>query len=269
MTPVRRASLPMYDLPAVRAATDAWWQGLAGHLRTAGVAGVPDRLAREPAPQSTAPDLLLSQTCGYPLTHALAGEVEPLCTPVYGAPGCRGPRYVSALVVRADSPATELADLRGGVCAFNNPASQSGYNVLRRMVAPLAGGAAFFDRTVATGGHAASVAAVGAGEADLCAVDSVTHALLGRHAPTALAGTRVLGHSLEAPGLPVVTGPAITENERARIQAGVQAAVADPGLAETRAALLLEGVEAVPLSAYDEIVVMEEEAAALGYPELR
>ena len=266
---MRWASLPMYDLPAVRPATDAWWAGLARHLRAAGVAGVPDGLARDPAPAWTEPGLLLGQTCGYPLTHALAGRVELLCTPAYAAPGCDGACYASLLVVPRDADAAALADCRGGVCAVNAPDSHSGYNVLRRMVAPLAGARRFFARVVETGSHAASLAAVAAGRADLCAVDAVTHALLDRHEPGRLAGTRVLMRSPRAPGLPCVTGPATTADERARMRDAVRAALADPGLEDARAELLITGAAELPLTAYDEILALEREAVAMGYPVLR
>ena len=264
-----RASLPMYDLPALRATTDRWWQGLARHLRAAGVAGVPARLARRRLPAWTDPQLLFSQTCGYPLTHALAGQVEPLCTPVYDAPGCAGARYVSVIAVRADSGAATLEDLRGSVCAINSRDSHSGCNVLRRMVAPLAGGRAFFGEVIETGSHAASLTRVGAGAADVCAVDAITHELLRRHAPEALAGTRVLAHSPAAPGLPYIAGPAVGADERARMCAAIHSALADPGLAEVREALLIRGAETLPVGHYDEIAAMEREAAAFDYPVLR
>lgn len=264
------ASLPMYDLPEVRGATDSWWAGLARHLRRAGVHGVPRRLNRGPHPGRLwrAPELLLSQACGYPLTHALAGSVGLLCTPAYAAPGCTGARYTSALVVHVDSPARHLAELRGGVCAVNATDSHSGYNVLRRMVAPLAQGAAFFSRIMETGSHVASLRSVGAGEADLCAVDCVTHALLARHVPAVLAATRVLGFSPDAPGLPYVAGPRIDADTRTRIRDAIHAALADPALAEARAALLIAGMEELPLSAYEEIKEMERVTGAMGYPEL-
>lgn len=264
-----RASLPMYDLPVVRAATDRWWAGLARHLHAAGVEGVPERLARDPGPDWTAPDLLFSQTCGYPLTHALAGRVAPVCTPYHAATGCNGARYSSALVVAAGSRARELSQLRGGVCAINARDSHSGYNVLRRMVAPLAHGRAFFEQVVETGDHGASLAAVAAGEADLCAVDAVTLALLARHAPDSLASTRVLGHSPAAPGLPYIAGPEVDGETVRRMRRAVRAALADPGLQPARSALLISGAEVVPLDAYERIVAMEREAEALGYPELR
>lgn len=258
----------MYDLPAVRAATDAWWQGLARHLRSAGIAEVPAALARDPVPDWTADDLLFSQTCGYPLTHALVGRVVPLCTPAYKAPGCDGAWYVSALVVRADGDATGLADLRGGTCAFNAPDSHSGCNVLRRMIAPLAGGEAFFAGVVETGSHIASIDSVADGQVDICAVDAVTHELVRRHEPVRLVGTRVLEYSPRAPGLPYIAGPAASADDRARMRDAVFSALADPGLATTRETLLITGAEGIPTEAYDIIPAMENEAIGLGYPHL-
>ena len=73
-----RASLPMYDLPEVRHATAAWWQGLARAFRAEGIADVPDRLDSVAGLYDhwRLPDLLFSQTCGYPLTHGIAGAVR-------------------------------------------------------------------------------------------------------------------------------------------------------------------------------------------------
>src|SRR4029077_15357307 len=85
-------------------------------------------------------ELLFSQTCGYPLTHALKGRVQLLATPCYSADGCEGASYCSFVIVPADSPATTLADLQGKRVAFNTPDSQSGMNALRALIAPIAGG---------------------------------------------------------------------------------------------------------------------------------
>ncbi|MGE0653812.1 MAG: phosphate/phosphite/phosphonate ABC transporter substrate-binding protein [Alphaproteobacteria bacterium] len=264
------ASLPMYDLPEAAAATAAWWQGLARAFRAEGVADVPDRLT---APVSIRdhwrrPDLLFSQTCGYPLTHGLAGRVRLVATPAYAARGCSGARYCSLLIVAEGSPAINLADLRGRRCAFNGKDSQSGYNVLRAMAAPLARGARFFASATETGGHRASIAAVARGEADLCAVDCVTHALLARHAPSALSGTRVLGESPPAPGLPYVTAGDADDDLVARLRAGLDRALADPSLVAARDDLLIVGAEALPLTAYGVLVEMETAAMETGYATL-
>src|SRR3546814_3772619 len=74
----------------------------------------------------TAPDLLFSQTCGYPLTHALAGRVTLVATPIYDCPGCDGGRYRSEILVRADDAAGQPADLKGRRAAVNAAESKSG-----------------------------------------------------------------------------------------------------------------------------------------------
>jgi hypothetical protein len=115
------ATLPMYDLPGLRAATDAWWTGLAGHLRARGVAGVPDALTRDAAPRERlwrSPDLMLSQTCGYPLVHGLDGVVGLIATPRHVAPGCAGALYSSLIVIGADTAADRL-----GISRMRRPRS--------------------------------------------------------------------------------------------------------------------------------------------------
>jgi len=260
----------MYDLAEVRTATDAWWKGLCAALNRAGVPDVPEVLTRGPDPRQwwCAPDLLFAQTCGYPLTHALAGVVRLVATPAYSAPGCDGALYRSVIVVAADSPVRGLGDLRGAVGAFNGRDSQSGYNALRASLAPHARDGRFLARVVETGEHVRSVAAVITGEADVCAVDCVTHALLARYRPAALEGSRVLACTGAAPALPYVTRGTASEDDLRRLRAGLRAALADPDLAGAREALLIAGAEVLPESAYRRIVEMESDARAAGYPEL-
>ncbi len=264
------ASLPMYDLPELRAATDAWWQGLAEAFRRAGLREVPDGLRRDRPAEALwrAPDLLFSQSCGYPLTHAFRGLLRPVATPVYAAPGCDGPNYASAIVVQADDPAHGLGDLVGRICAVNNRASHSGYNALRRALAPHAVDGRFVAGVLETGGHPASLAAVAEGRAGLAAVDCVTLALLARHRPAAVAGVRVLEWSEPAPALPYVTRADVGEEVLARLRDGLWAALADPALAGVRRALLLRGAEPLDAAAYRRIDEMEAQAAALGCPEI-
>jgi len=263
------ASLPMYDLPVLRGPTDDWWRGLAHHLRAAGLSDVPAELTRSQASAWLDDELLLSQTCGYPLTHALAGRVHLVCTPAYAAPGCSGAHYSSAIVVGEAPAGDRLADFRGCVCAYNAADSHSGVNVLRFMLAPLAGNGPFFADTVRTGSHAASIDAVARGEADLCAVDAVTHALLAHHQPEALVGTRVLAYSPQAPGLPLITALGTSAAVRTRLRDGIHAALADPDLESTRSALLLTGAEDCSARDYEAILDMERDAIARGYGELR
>ena len=78
MNAQRSVSLPMYL--SNRAALLALWQGLRAHLVRAGIAGVPQALdwPNDHPAHWQDPQLLLSQSCGYPLTHALAGTVQLL-----------------------------------------------------------------------------------------------------------------------------------------------------------------------------------------------
>ncbi len=264
------ASLPMYDLPELRPATDAWWQGLAKAFRRAGLGGVPDRLDRAETIEELwqAPDLLFSQACGYPLTHAYRRVLQPVATPFYAAPGCDGPLYASAIVVPAEDSAQSLGDLAGRICAINNRASQSGYNALRHALAPYAVAGRFLAGVLETGSHQASLAAVAEGRAGLAAIDCVTFELLGRHRPAAVAGTRVLTWSDRAPGLPYVTRADAGKDVVARLRDGLWSALADPVLAEARQALLLRDAAPLDGAAYGRIDQMEAEAEALGYPEI-
>ncbi len=265
---MRRAALTMYDLPAMRPAVDAWWRGLRRAFGAEGIDGLPTDLTRPSDLRAllTSPDLVLAQTCGYPLTHALAGRVTLLATPAYAAPGCDGPAYVSRLVVAADSRVGALADLRGRVAAVNGWDSHSGMNALRHAVAPLAEDGRFFADVVVSGSHARSIAMVAAGDADIAAIDGVTHALIERHDPALLAGVRGIGQTAAAPALPYVTRGAATPDVVRRLRAGLARAVADPSLADARADLLIADVVVLDLAAYDRIVEIEAAAANSGYP---
>jgi ABC-type phosphate/phosphonate transport system substrate-binding protein len=182
----------MYDLPGLDAATDAWWAGLAAAFRAEGLQEVPDNLTRgdDVLELWTAPDLFFSQTCGYPLTHALAGEVALVATPVYACPGCAGGAYHSEILVRADDSAKTLAELRGRCVAMNGADSQSGCSALRHAVAGLAGKGRFFAAVKTSGSHLKSMRMVAEGTADVCAIDTVTYHLIARTQPELTFGTK-------------------------------------------------------------------------------
>lgn len=260
----------MYDLPELAAATDAWWAGLAAAFRAEGLRDVPERLTRDgdAAALWTAPDLLFSQTCGYPLTHALAGQVTLVATPVYDCPGCAGGQYRSEILLRADDPAADLAALRGCRAVANAGDSQSGYSALRHAVAPLAEDGRFFGAVGISGSHLASMTLLADGEADVCAVDGVAYRLLQRAKPGLAGRLRVVASSAAAPALPYITRRDIGAADLDGLRAGLARAVADPALAEARAALLIKDVVARPLSDYDRILDLEAAAVAAGYPEL-
>jgi len=247
------AALQMYDWPEMRAATDGWWAGIARHLGVAPALSRPDDF--------TAPwhsdELLLAQTCGYPLTHALKGQVSYVATPHHDADGCTGASYCSMIFARE---MCRPEDLRGAVAAVNTPDSMSGMLALKLVFAPHAREGQFFSRAVETGGHLNSLAAVREGRADVCAIDSVCVALARRYRPEALAGLAEIARSPAVPGLPLITRVGRPQE----LREGLRLAFADPELQEVRAALLLSGVSVLDEQAYDRINRLEAEMEEAG-----
>ncbi len=264
------ACLLWYELPETRAAQDALWAVIARHLGRQGIDGVPARLTRD-RPVATLladPGLLFGQCCGYDVVYGFADCLTVLATPKYDAPGCDGSDYVSVVLVRADSPARTLDDLRGGTCVVNGFNSHSGTNALRALVAPLSRDGRFFGAVKVSGAHMASLAMLSGGDADVMAMDGVLHALIARHRPAALAGTRILCRSEPAPAPPFVTAATADADMIARMQAALADAFADGAAATSRATLLLGGIAFRPLTDYARIVACEAAALARGYMEL-
>lgn len=274
MTPVpfRPVRLPMYDWPEVEAETR--------HLKAAMTDAVCRELALapsslEPWPKEagpmaiwTDPGLLVAQTCGYPLTHALSGRVALVGTPHFAAPGCDGATYCSHLVVQRESSVQTLEDLRGGRAAVNGGDSQSGMNTFRHAIAHLANGNPFFGSVTISGGHLASMAAVADGEADVAAVDAVCWMLACQEKPDLARHLRSLAVTASAPGLPYITSFRHESETRQRIVSAVTQVFADPEIQKSRERLGLRGFSCPSLDDYRIILLQEAEARALGCPVL-
>lgn len=263
------ASLAMYDPPPVRAANDTLWEAIAHQLALVGVEA-PERLTRDADLHEVwrAPSLLLAQTCGYPLMTALRDTVQLVATPRYRATGCSGAFHRSLVVVGLRSGLASLSALRGRRCAINDRKSNTGMNLLRAEIAPLAQDGRFFAEVQVTGSHAASLRAVAMGQADVAAIDAVTFALLARHEPGLAAAVRVIAWTRACPGLPLVTGAATPRAGVEVLRRALDAVAADPRLASVRDALLLDGFTVLPEHLYRQIPYLEQDAARRGYPEL-
>ncbi|WP_235019494.1 substrate-binding domain-containing protein [Tabrizicola flagellatus] len=158
-------------------------------------------------------------TCGYPfLQHR-----ESLT--ILGAPVWRGqPRYQSYLIAAADDPATDLAGLAGGIHAFSDPDSNSGFLVTASDLGRMGQTPeTFFARTIFTYGHRNVVRAVAGGLARSGSVDGYVWETLAEAEPALTARTRVVARS-EWLGFP----PFVARTDR----------LSEPGIAACRDTLL-------------------------------
>ena len=254
---MRLASLPMYDLAEVRHATCAWWAGLARAFEAAGIEDVPSELTRptETIAHWRDPKLLFSQTCGLPYTQQLVDDVRLIATLCYAATGCDGPLYKSLLLAGETSSEFDLADLRRAKVAVNSFGSQSGWVALCAAVTN-PGCEPDFGEVLVTGSHAASITAVAQGDAQLCAVDCITYALIEAHTPEMVAAVKVVHQSPDAPGLPYITGRTTSVGDLARLRDGLRNALDEPDLASARDVLLIEDCEILDDADYDVIRAM-------------
>lgn len=208
-------ALPMYDLPEVAADLDAFWEVLRSNVVE--IAGIDGPLRRH-RPRDLhrswqAPDLLLSQTCGYPLVgalgsvHVVGAFVQP--DPRSGdgnAAATPAGHHRSVIVARRGAAArAQAGEWRGLRAAVNDRWSLSGWISLLVAAghrAPWPG------EEVITGGHRASLAALrsaGADAADVASIDAVTFGLIEQHAPEELEGIAIVGRGPLVPALPLIT----------------------------------------------------------------
>jgi ABC-type phosphate/phosphonate transport system substrate-binding protein len=259
----------MYDFPWTVAANDALWASISARLADAGVRA-PGRLTRggDLVALWRHPGLIFGQTCGYPYMTALRDSVTLIGTPEYSFPGCEGASHRSFIVRGLSDPRRALGDFRGASAALNAHDSNTGMNLFRATVAPIAGGAPFFRGNLVTGSHEASVEAVAEGRADLASIDCVSFALLGRGRPELIERVAVVAESPASPNLPFIASGSLPPSTIAAARNALFAALDDPRLAEARVALGLKGARAAMPADYDRIIELERDAAAAGYSRL-
>ena len=234
----------MYDRPETAGANDRFWAGIRDGLRAMGIAA-PDALTRgaeELLSQWCDPDLVFSQTCGFPYRSRLHGRVVLVGTPDFGVDGCAPGYYRSVFVVRADDPRQALADFDGRRFAYNDGLSQSGWAAPQTHAAQLG---LSLPPAIRTGGHRLSALAVAEGRADIAALDAVTWRMLRRWDPDALR-LRMLDSTAPTPGLPYIAGPAADAGRMFEI---VDRAMSNMR-AEDRALLGLQGLVFIPPESY-------------------
>ena len=252
------ASLPMYL--AGGNAVQTFWNALSGLLA--------QRLGRDTQetlawPQDLfahwlEPQLLLSQTCGYPLSTALRNKVQVLGTFAYDAPGAHGIYCRSQLIRKSADKRSTLAEFAGSTLAYNSSDSQSGFNALRALVTRSQTQRPFFSGSVETGGHNASIEAVRCGQADMASIDCVTFAIWRDAQPELAKDIAVFGETADYPGLPLITSLTTPPKTLAALRACLASVATDAQFAAVRAPLRITGFEITTLTDYDICLQMEK-----------
>ncbi|ACK51747.1 putative ABC phosphate/phosphonate transporter, periplasmic ligand binding protein [Methylocella silvestris BL2] len=265
------AAFPMYDLPQLASATDAFWGAIAKRLEDAGLTGVPISLTRSEDYAATwrDPRLLLGQACGYPLMKRFRNAARIVATPLYTSPGCESWSHCSVFITNAKAGRPTLDALRGSVCAVNGFDSNTGMNLLRAAIAPLAGKRAFFHSVVVTGSHLASLEAVADGRADLAAIDCVSFAHFQHFEPALARRVTQIGRSTRTAAPPFITARETDDAVVEILRGALNDVAADPELDSVRAALVIGGFEVLSEADYEFALRIEKDAATEGYPDLR
>ncbi|MCX2544796.1 PhnD/SsuA/transferrin family substrate-binding protein [Pseudomonas sp. COW5] len=258
------AELLMYIAPEpIRAANEQWLARILDHLGHS-------RLSAEglSLPELwLSPQLLLTQTCGYPLMTALRGQVRLVGRPRYELPDATTGNHCSLILARADDPRRSLAEFFDSRGVINSEDSNSGMNLLRQRLAPLQRDGRFFASVGLSGGHRESLRWLREDLADLAAIDSVTFAYLAQHVAEEVSGLRVVARSAFSPTLPFITAASTTDRQIEQLRRAMNRSLQDlPDVART-----LGLAEVLPASESDYQVLLEyqREAEELGYGRLR
>jgi ABC-type phosphate/phosphonate transport system substrate-binding protein len=259
----------MYVLPEVQRATAEVWQQLRSFLQAKGWPGEMDEAPEFDIPWHDAAresQLLFTHACGYPFVTELRQRgYRYLLTPSYDFAGCEGAEHHSVLIVHRESGIGFISEARGKVAAINGWDSNTGMNLLRYAVAAFAKNGKFFEHIMVTGAHVNSMKAVANGEAAIAAVDAVTYGYMQRYQPDACSELRVIGFTAPSPALPLLAGPAISENLADDLRNLLLS------FADSHAPLLLEtlnitGFHDIGEDAYQRVLLYAHEAERMGYP---
>lgn len=160
----------------------------------------------------------------HPLAEAVAAPV------LEGARYGDAPVYFSDLVVARDAPFSSFEDLRGASCAYNEPWSWSGRDVLLHRLAAMGERGAFFARTVKAGFHQRSLRLVAAGGVDAAAIDSQALAMELREHPGLAERIRVIEVLGPSTIQPVIASTALPADTRVRLREAFADLAHDPSL---------------------------------------
>jgi phosphonate transport system substrate-binding protein len=211
--------------------------------------------------------------CGLPyveLVRQPRPPVELLAAPVLAGERYGGrPIYFSDVIVRADSPFRSFSELKGGVWAYNDPDSHSGYNVTRHRLVSMGETEGFFGRVVEAGSHQRSIRMVCSGEIDAAAIDSLVLSVELRDRPELREQIKVIDILGPAGIQPVVAASRLPDTLKADVREAVLAIGDDPAARAVLAHSFVERFVAVTDEDYEDVRTMLVAAEEADFMTLR
>jgi phosphonate transport system substrate-binding protein len=166
--------------------------------------------------------------------------------------------YASWLIVPADSPAQEMADLRGVTFAFTDPLSFTGRMYPTYLVNQLGESPdSYFGRVFYTYSHDAAIEAVADGLADGAAVDNLIYQYLMQREPELEGRLRIIHRSPPFGMPPVVVSPSIRPQLKAELLELFLQMDDDPAGAAALNILGIDRFREIDASAYDSVLEVE------------
>ncbi|MFB2975289.1 phosphate/phosphite/phosphonate ABC transporter substrate-binding protein [Microseira sp. BLCC-F43] len=121
-------------------------------------------------------EFALAFICGLPFIRydqMVPNQLQPVVAPVMGSPRYQNrPIYFSDVIVNAASNLTNFADLKGKIWCYNDPGSNSGYNLLYYHLFQSGYAFDFIGKAIQSGSHQRSIRWIVEGKADFAAIDS-------------------------------------------------------------------------------------------------
>lgn len=205
--------------------------------------------------------------CGLPfiqLNSVLSGQLQALVAPVMQASRYQNcPVYFSDIIVNADSNLNTFDDLAGKTLCYNDPGSNSGYNLLRYRLLESSHEHNFFDKAIQSGSHQRSIQLVAEGIADCAAIDSTVLEQELLNLPQLSKHLRVV-ESMGPHPIPLV---AIAQRLDAKFIALLQSALCQPDI-ELQSAMqkaLIQRYVPVQIADYAAIGIMYDTVVQAGY----
>lgn len=175
------------------------------------------------------------------------------------------PTFRAYLIVPAsDGKTTSIAQLKGGIFAYADPYSHTGYVVPRHDLARLGfDPEKFFSRTFFTFGHKNVVRAVASHLADGGSVDSFVWDSMARTYPELTARTRIAARSAEFGGPPLVASAEASQDDFAVLRKALLGMAGDADGARLLKELNIDGFVAGDPAMYDMVERMMKETGNL------